>query len=62
MPETGIDLKQHMIDVEMHYITQALEQQNGVVARAAKVLGMQRTTLVEKMKKYQIKQNKTTKF
>ena len=33
-------------------IKQALDQQDGVVARAAEQLGMRRTTLVEKMRKY----------
>jgi sigma-54 specific flagellar transcriptional regulator A len=35
-------------------ISQALEQQEWVVARAADQLGMRRTTLVEKMRKYEI--------
>jgi len=33
-------------------IRQALEQQDNVVARAAEMLGIRRTTLVEKMRKY----------
>ena len=36
----------------MDLIRQALEMQDGVVARASELLGMRRTTLVEKMKKY----------
>lgn len=39
-------------ELEMDLIRQALEMQDGVVARAAELLGMRRTTLVEKMKKY----------
>lgn len=54
IPKSGIDLKQTMIDIEINYIEQALHSQQGVVARAAKLLKMQRTTLVEKMKKYGI--------
>jgi len=36
------------------YIIQALEDCNWVVARAATKLEMRRTTLVEKMRKYEI--------
>ncbi|MFQ1659358.1 helix-turn-helix domain-containing protein [Aeromonas veronii] len=41
-----------LADLEVELIRQALESQDGVVARAADLLGMRRTTLVEKMKKY----------
>ncbi len=54
LPSVGLDLKKQMVDIEMAYIKQALQLENGVVARAARILNMQRTTLVEKMKKYQI--------
>lgn len=50
----GIDLKQHLIKTELALIKQALEENNWVVARAAKFLHMRRTTLVEKMRKYEI--------
>ena len=39
-------------DIEISMIKQALEQTNGVVAKAAETLGLRRTTLIEKMKKY----------
>lgn len=51
---SGIDLKQHLIKTELALIKQALEENNWVVARAAKFLHMRRTTLVEKMRKYEI--------
>jgi len=35
-------------------VRQALEQTDGTVARAARLLGLRRTTLVEKMKKYRM--------
>ena len=50
----GIDLKEHLISIEIELIKQALEETNWTVAHAAKLLSIQRTTLVEKMKKYQI--------
>ena len=44
----------YISELEISLITQALEQQDWVVARAAETLGMRRTTLVEKMRKYDI--------
>ncbi|ALS99048.1 sigma-54 dependent transcriptional regulator [Lacimicrobium alkaliphilum] len=52
LPQDGLNLKEYLADLEVNLITQALEQQEWVVARAAEVLGMRRTTLVEKMRKY----------
>lgn len=54
LPPEGINLKEYISDLEVSLITQALDQQDWVVARAAEVLGMRRTTLVEKMRKYNI--------
>lgn len=54
LPSEGIDLKQYLIDLECKYIEEALRCVDGVVSRAAKLLGLQRTTLVEKMKKLNI--------
>ncbi|WP_428035660.1 sigma-54 interaction domain-containing protein [Amphritea sp.] len=54
LPEQGIDLKLHIENIEQALISQALEQTAGVVARAAELLQIRRTTLVEKMRKYGI--------
>lgn len=51
LPEQGIDLKEYLTDLENDLIRQALEECNGVVAHAAKLLNMRRTTLVEKLRK-----------
>lgn len=50
----GIDLKHHLEQIEQHLINQALEHTGHVVARAANLLTIRRTTLVEKMRKYGI--------
>ena len=50
----GIDLKEHLIKTELSLINQALSQNDWVVARAASFLNMRRTTLVEKMRKYNL--------
>ncbi|PCJ50664.1 MAG: sigma-54-dependent Fis family transcriptional regulator [Gammaproteobacteria bacterium] len=54
IPEDGFNLKDYLVEVEKMYIIQALEDCNWVVARAANKLEMRRTTLVEKMRKYEI--------
>ncbi|MDT8406407.1 MAG: sigma-54 dependent transcriptional regulator [Methylococcales bacterium] len=54
LPEQGMDLRQYISDVESQLIRQALAESDGVVAHAAKLLGMRRTTLVEKMRKYEL--------
>ena len=52
LPEQGLDLKDHLADIEVGLIRQALDATGGVVAHAARLLRMQRTTLVEKLRKY----------
>ncbi len=53
--DEGINLKQILEQLEVDLILQALNKTNGVKNRAAKLLGLNRTTLIEKMKKYKIK-------
>lgn len=52
LPPEGVNLKELLADLEVNLINQALDAQGGVVSRAADMLGMRRTTLVEKMRKY----------
>ena len=52
LTEEGIDLRSRMAEIERTLISQALDLSDGVVAQAAKLLGLQRTTLVEKMRKH----------
>lgn len=47
-----IDLRSYLRDIEILMITAALEEQQDCVSRAAMVLGLHRTTLIEKMRKY----------
>jgi len=54
LPEQGIDLKEYLNDLEVDLIRQALNECDGVVAHAAKRLNMRRTTLVEKLRKYDL--------
>ena len=54
LPVDGLDLKEHLMAMEIDLIRQALDRSAGVVAHAASLLGMRRTTLVEKMRKYEL--------
>ena len=54
LSDDGIDMKQYLNDIEISLIERALLKTNNVVARAASMLNMRRTTLVEKMRKYDI--------
>ncbi len=54
LPPQGIDLRGHMAGIELELLRAALEQSGGVVAHAAPLLGLRRTTLVEKLRKYGI--------
>jgi sigma-54 specific flagellar transcriptional regulator A len=54
LPEQGMDLKEFLAELEISLITQALERHEYVVARAADILCLRRTTLVEKMRKYNL--------
>jgi sigma-54 specific flagellar transcriptional regulator A len=54
LPAEGMDLKEYLNEVEISLIQQALNDCNGVVAHAAKRLNMRRTTLVEKLKKFNL--------
>ncbi len=55
LPVNGIDLKDYLANLEKSLIQQALDESGGVVARAAEKLRIRRTTLVEKVRKYELK-------
>jgi DNA-binding NtrC family response regulator len=50
----GVDLKQLLADLEQAYIREALALSGGTIAHSARLLGLQRTTLIEKMRRLQI--------
>ena len=51
IPPEGTDMNRVMTGIERQMIEQALKMGNGVKARAAALLGINRTTLVEKIKR-----------
>jgi sigma-54 specific flagellar transcriptional regulator A len=54
LPRGGIDLKDHLCSIEIGLIRRALEEADGTVAEAARLLNIRRTTLVEKLRKYRL--------
>jgi sigma-54 specific flagellar transcriptional regulator A len=51
----GLDLRHYMQEMEKQIIVRALEQSDGVVSQAARLLRLNRTTLIEKMRKFRIR-------
>jgi sigma-54 specific flagellar transcriptional regulator A len=51
IPE-GFDLRAYLETLEQRLIERALQSSGGTVAQAARLLGLRRTTLVEKLRKY----------
>ncbi len=58
LPLSGMDLKEYLSNLEKSLIGKALADSGGVVARAADRLQLGRTTLVEKMRKYDLQKSK----
>jgi len=52
----GCDLKQQLIAVETQLIQKALDATSGNVSKASQLLSVRRTTLIEKIKKYQLQE------
>ena len=52
LPSMGLDLKEHIAGIEVRLIRAALDRTDGIVAHAAQLLCLRRTTLVEKLRKY----------
>lgn len=53
LPESGLNMVETFQNMERDLIQKALERSSGVKAQAAQLLGINRTTLVEKMKRLQ---------
>lgn len=55
LPEQGLHLKQHLADIERSLIRQALLRSDGNISQTARLLRLQRTTLIEKINKYDLR-------
>ena len=54
LPEGGIDLQQHVHDIERELIRRSLERTGGNKHKAAQLLNIKRTTLIEKAKRLEL--------
>ncbi|MGA0999026.1 MAG: helix-turn-helix domain-containing protein [Litorivicinaceae bacterium] len=54
LPRDGLNLKNHLADIEKQLIEDALAKCGGNVSQSARLLNLQRTTLIEKINKYAI--------
>ena len=54
IPKTGVDFKKSVTDLEVSLIKEALKKSDGNVTKAAKLLTLGRTTLIEKINKYKL--------
>jgi sigma-54 specific flagellar transcriptional regulator A len=56
LPPEGLSLKDRLADIEKDLIMQALNRTDGNVSQTARLLNLQRTTLIEKLNKYDLRQ------
>ena len=57
LPAEGMDLRAYLNDIEYGLIVEALARSRGTVSHAARLLGLRRTTLVEKMRRFGLSGN-----
>ncbi len=55
LPPEGVSLKEKLAQIERAYIEQALNRSEGNVSKTARLLNLQRTTLIEKIDKYRLR-------
>jgi sigma-54 specific flagellar transcriptional regulator A len=55
LPPDGVSLKDRLAEIERDLISQALLRSNGNVSKTARLLNLQRTTLIEKIHKYALR-------
>ena len=56
-PEEGVQLKERMLEIERGLIKEALLKSQGNVSKTARLLSVQRTTLIEKINKFGLSAN-----
>ncbi len=56
LPPEGLSLKHRLDEIESDLISQALSRTNGNVSQTARILDVQRTTLIEKIQKFGLRE------
>ena len=54
LPESGVDLRQALADYESAWLREAMKRCAGNITHAADLLGMRRTTFLERLRKYEL--------
>lgn len=62
LPLEGLSLKDHLAAIEKELIVKALQRADGNVTQTAKLLNLQRTTLIEKLNKYELRPSLSLAF
>lgn len=62
LPAEGFDLKNYLVRMECDMINRAMTEADGVVQHAAELLGIGRTTLVEKIRRHELKHTPAEKL
>ena len=57
LPDAGVPTKDILNNLESNLIRTALDQTNGNVSKASELLQMGRTSLIQKINKYQLDKN-----
>ena len=57
LPPEGLSLKNRLAEIERDLISQALSRTKGNVSQTARILNLQRTTLIEKIQKFGLRSN-----
>ncbi len=57
LPPEGLSLKHRLAEIERDLISQALSRTNGNISQTARILNLQRTTLIEKIQKFGLRPN-----
>ncbi len=57
LPPEGLSLKNRLAEIERDLISQALSRTKGNVSQTARILNLQRTTLIEKIQKFGLRVN-----
>ena len=55
LPDDGLHLKEHLAEIEKTLILQAIARAGGNISQTARLLRLQRTTLIEKINKYSLR-------
>ena len=54
LPDSGVDLRRALAEYESAWLREAMKRCAGNITHAADLLGMRRTTFLERLRKYEL--------